>query len=313
MIIGVKESIVLLLDNNGVIRSELDTGMDISCFKVSDSGLFLAVYTFYRTSNIVYIYKINKEEISLQIFNKIVLLDGEDAYDNFAISPNDKFLATICNSKIYVYYMQEELEKFPVIVLQNNDDEYTDILNFSSDSNVLATISESSGGGENTYTGYSTILFSLNNFEIFRTLHGKFIGFTSDKELLYRNNNNELNILNFYSNNIVLKISSKSIEPTYASKIFNKFLLSNDGRIFVLYYINFCIVFNLDTYQILDFKVMKYIIAAKYIENKILVLLMAEKVIKINLNTNIFDSVTSVPDIKNIYFEEDSIKLFDLL
>ena len=159
MIIGVKDSIVLLLDNNGVIRSELDTGMDISCFKVSDSGLFLAVYTFYHTANIVYIYKINNEELSLQIFNKIVLGEGEDVYDNFVISPNDKFLATISNGKIYVYYMQEELETFPVIVLENNDDKYDDILNFSPDSNVLATISELSCG-KYIYRLFYYIIFS---------------------------------------------------------------------------------------------------------------------------------------------------------
>ena len=109
--------------------------------------------------------------------------------------------------------------------------------------------------------------------------------------------------MNFYNNNIVLKI---------ASKIIYKFLLANDGKICILYYINFCIVFNLDTYQIFDFKVIKNILAAKYIENKILVLLMGEKITKIDLNTNIFDTVTSVPDIKNIYFEEDSLKVFTI-
>ena len=55
--------------------------------------------------------------------------------------------------------MQEELEMFPVSVLQNNDDECADILIFSPDSNVLATISELSCG-KYIYRLFYYIIFS---------------------------------------------------------------------------------------------------------------------------------------------------------
>jgi len=310
MIIGYKDNIIYLLSNDCEIINEIELSTEILTFKVSPNEEFLIIYATEDNINILYIYKILENNI--QFFNKIVNPDEENVEENnnlieMDISPNGKYLALLgFNKIIYIYSLEHSTNLSPIKLVDNiYNTGYTDILKFSDDSSLLMSKIHNE---QNIESRTITILFDCeNNFDIIKKYTFSPIGFLGDNIILEQNNKiYKLNMFNNTNNNKELIFFNNSEKFTL------KFIFNLNKTSFLLYSAiqKEIWIFNLETFQILKYKFMKYVNSIKFIQDDELVLIVNGVLLKLNLNNMVATKISSNILNKHINIEDDSLFLY---